>query len=155
MILGKPFTERRPGEPRGPGNPHLAGGLYHAMIHPLIPYGLRGAIWYQSESNASRPEEYAVLFPAMIRDWQNEWGQGDFPFLFVQLANYNVDWDPTGRIWAFLREAQSRTLQLPKTGMAVTIDIGEPDDIHPRNKIDVGKRLARPGPHLVSGVGGD
>ena len=136
-------TPRRPGAPFGPGHPHSPAGLYNAMIAPLIPYGLGGAIWYQGESNASRAYQYRKLFPAMIKNWHNDWGQGDFPFLFVQLANFMaIDPEPAESMWAELREAQSMTLDLPNTGMAVIIDIGEAKDIHPKNKQDVGKRLA-------------
>ena len=113
------------------------------MIAPLIPYGIGGAIWYQGESNASRAYQYRKLFPAMIKDWCNDWGQGKFPFLFVQLANFMaVKPEPADSAWAELREAQLMTLDLPNTGMAVIIDIGEANDIHPKNKQDVGKRLA-------------
>jgi sialate O-acetylesterase len=113
------------------------------MIAPLIPYGIGGAIWYQGESNASRAYQYRKLFPAMIKNWRNDWGQGKFPFLFVQLANFMaIDPEPADSMWAELREAQSMTLDLPNTGMAVIIDIGEANDIHPKNKQDVGKRLA-------------
>lgn len=129
--------------PLGPGNPWQPSGLYNAMIHPLMPYGIRGAIWYQGESNADRAYQYRVLFPALIRDWRTNWGQGAFPFLFVQLANFtDVREEPSGSLWAELREAQSMTLKRKNTGMAVTIDIGEADDIHPVNKQDVGRRLA-------------
>ncbi|MHC4559163.1 MAG: sialate O-acetylesterase [Planctomycetota bacterium] len=134
---------RRPGAPFGPGNPHSPAGLYNAMIAPLIPYGIQGAIWYQGESNAGRAYQYRKLFPAMIKNWRDDWGQGDFPFLFVQLANFMaVKPEPADSAWAELREAQSMTLALPNSGMAVIIDIGEADDIHPKNKQDVGKRLA-------------
>ncbi|MBA7470442.1 hypothetical protein ES707_05728 [subsurface metagenome] len=134
---------RRPGAPRGPEHPHSPAGLYNAMIAPLIPYGIGGAIWYQGESNASRAYQYRKLFPAMIKNWRNDWGQGKFPFLFVQLANFMaVDTEPADSMWAELREAQLMTLDLPNTGMAVIIDIGEANDIHPKNKQDVGKRLA-------------
>jgi len=134
---------RRPGAPFGPGNPHSPAGLYNAMIAPLIPYGIGGAIWYQGESNASRAYQYRKLFPAMIQNWRNDWGQDKFPFLFVQLANFMaVKAEPADSAWAELREAQLMTLALPNTGMAVIIDIGEADDIHPKNKQDVGKRLA-------------
>lgn len=120
--------------------------LYNAMIHPLIPYAIRGAIWYQGEANVDRAYQYRTLFPAMIQDWWSKWNQGDFPFLFVQLANYGERLsDPIQEHpWADLREAQLRTLYMPNTGMAVTIDIGEAGDIHPRNKQDVGLRLALP-----------
>lgn len=134
---------RRPGAPRGPGHPHTPSGLYNAMIAPLIPYAIRGAIWYQGESNASRAYQYRELFPTMIKCWRQDWDQGDFPFLFVQLANFMAAKpEPGDSAWAELREAQLMTLDLPNTGMAVIIDIGEADDIHPKNKQDVGKRLA-------------
>ena len=113
------------------------------MIAPLSPYTIRGAIWYQGESNASRAYQYRELFPTMIKSWWKAWRLGDFPFLFVQLANFReVKEEPGESDWAELREAQSMTLDLPNTGMAVIIDIGEADDIHPKNKQDVGKRLA-------------
>ncbi len=128
-----------PNPPRDPrGNPHRSSGLYNAMIAPLVPYSIQGAIWYQGESNASRAYQYRELFPTMIQSWRNAWGQGEFPFYYVQLAN----WVPGGGNWPELREAQTMTLNLPNTGMAVTTDIGNPHDIHPRNKQDVGKRLA-------------
>jgi sialate O-acetylesterase len=125
------------------------------MIAPLQPYALRGAIWYQGESNAARPAEYAELFPAMIRAWRAQWNQGDFPFLFVQLANFIVPNDTTERSWAFLRETQTKTLAVPQTGMAVTIDIGDPKDIHPRNKQEVGRRLALLAKAQVYDIPGD
>ena len=118
--------------------------LFNAMISPLIPYTIRGALWYQGESNAGRAMQYRKAFPLMINDWRKRWGQGDFPFYFVQLATYNAanGNSNSGSTWAELREAQAMTLSLPNTGMAVTTDIGDPKDIHPRNKQDVGKRLA-------------
>lgn len=132
-----------PAQPPVSGNPNTPGVLYNAMIAPLVPYGIRGAIWYQGESNADRGEEYRTLFPTMIRDWRARWGEGDFPFYFVQLANFMHDAAEPGEYrWAELREAQTMTLSLPMTGMAVIMDIGDPDDIHPTNKQDVGKRLA-------------
>ena len=118
---------------------HTPSVLYNAMLAPLIPYAIRGAIWYQGESNAGRAYQYRELFPAMIEDWRTHWGQGDFPFYFVQLANFAP---PAPGTWPELREAQTMALSLPNTGMAVTTDIGNPDDIHPRNKQDVGQRLA-------------
>jgi len=118
-------------------------GLYNGMIAPMHRYRIKGVIWYQGESNASRPAEYHSLFPAVISNWRNKWQQGDFPFLFVQLANFMEDYDhPTESNWALLREAQLKTLAVPATAMAVTIDIGEWNDIHPLNKMDVGRRLA-------------
>lgn len=118
-------------------------GLYNAMIAPLLNYHIKGVIWYQGESNAGRPDEYRELFSTMINNWREKWGQGEFPFLYVQLANFMKAADqPTGSNWARLREAQLQTLSVPHTGMAVTIDIGEWNDIHPLDKEDVGKRLA-------------
>ncbi|CAN5672060.1 sialate O-acetylesterase [soil metagenome] len=118
--------------------------LFNAMLNPLIPFGIKGAIWYQGESNAGRAFEYRRSFPLMITDWRNRWKEGDFPFYFVQLASYNsANGNSTnGSTWGELREAQTLTLSLPNTGMAVTTDIGNPTDIHPRNKKDVGERLA-------------
>jgi|LSQX01.2.fsa_nt_gb sialate O-acetylesterase len=134
---------KKPKAPAGPEDPWLASGLYNAMIAPLVPYAIQGAIWYQGESNANRAYQYRTLFPAMITDWRNSWGQGDFPFHFVQLANFtDINEEPVESDWAELREAQTMTLALRKTGMATIIDIGEAKDIHPRNKQDVGKRLA-------------
>ena len=124
-------------------SPHYPSNLYNAMIAPLLPYAIQGAIWYQGESNAGRAYQYRYLFPGMIEDWREAWGQGDFPFLFVQLANFRERQpDPVDDPWAELREAQLMTLDLKNTGMAVIIDIGDAADIHPRNKQDVGKRLA-------------
>ena len=126
------------------GNPNAYGTLlFNAMLNPLIPYAVEGVIWYQGESNAGRAYQYRKAFPLMIQDWRQRWGY-DFPFLFVQLASFNsANGDSRyGSTWAELREAQTMTLQLPNTGMAVTSDIGERTDIHPKNKLDVGKRLA-------------
>jgi sialate O-acetylesterase len=134
---------RRPRAPLGPDDPHSPAGLYNGMISPLIPYGIAGAIWYQGESNAGRAYQYRKLFPAMIKNWRKDWKQGNFPFLFVQLANFMATKpEPGESAWAELREAQTMTLSLPNTGMATIIDIGEAKDIHPKNKQDVGKRLA-------------
>jgi sialate O-acetylesterase len=117
--------------------------LYNGMIAPLVPYAIRGAIWYQGESNAAEPEIYRDLFPTMIQGWRQAWGQGDFPFYFVQLANFQGAQTAPIEVgsWAELREAQTATLALPNTGMAVAIDIGEAA-IHPQNKQEVGRRLA-------------
>ena len=118
-------------------------GLYNAMIGPLLNYKIKGVIWYQGESNVKNPKEYQTLFPTLIKNWRTKFRQGNFPFLFVQLANYQETYkEPTESSWAALREAQLQTLKLPKTAMAVTIDIGEWNDIHPLNKKDVAKRLA-------------
>ena len=121
---------------------HYPSVLFNGMINPVLPYTLSGAIWYQGESNAGRAYQYKTLFPKMIEDWRVRWGQGYFPFLFVQLANFESRQEQPGESdWAELREAQLMTLKYPSTGMAVIIDIGEADDIHPRNKQDVGGRL--------------
>jgi sialate O-acetylesterase len=121
---------------------NVGATIYNAMIAPLIPFALRGALWYQGESNAGRAYQYRKTFPLMIQDWRKQWND-EFPFYFVQLSSYgDYQNSNTGSNWAELREAQTMTLQLPKTGMAVTTDIGNPKDIHPKNKQDVGKRLA-------------
>jgi len=119
-------------------------GLFNGMIAPLLPYSIKGVIWYQGEANTSKAREYRTLFPAMIADWRHWWGEGDFPFLYVQLASFMAVRDqPSESSWAELREAQRRTLAVSRnTGMAVTIDVGEWNDIHPLNKEDVGRRLA-------------
>ena len=117
--------------------------LFNGMINPLVPYGIKGAIWYQGEGNAGRAFQYRRVFADLIKDWRVQWDQGDFPFLFVQLANFmKADSLPAESTWAELREAQSMTLSLPKTGMASAIDIGDAVDIHPKDKQTVGKRLA-------------
>lgn len=125
---------------------HQPAVLYNAMIAPILPLSIRGAIWYQGESNADNTKdalEYSTLFPAMINDWRNHWGQGDFPFLFVQLSSFGaVRTEPAECNWGFLREAQTKTLALPNTAMAVTIDVGNPTNIHPQQKKEVGDRLA-------------
>ncbi len=117
--------------------------LYNAMVAPLVNYSIKGMLWYQGESNAGRPEEYAKLLPAMIKDWRNKWNQDNLPFLYVQLPNFmDVTYLPSESNWAMMREAQLKVLSEPNTGMAVAIDLGEWNDIHPDNKKDVGIRLA-------------
>jgi len=118
--------------------------LYNAMLNPLIPYAFQGVLWYQGEANVGRANQYKEAFPLMINDWRTKWGQGDFPFYYVQLSSYNEFGGNSinGSTWAELREAQTQTLQIPNTGMCVTTDIGNAKDIHPTNKQDVGKRLA-------------
>lgn len=140
--IGPPQSELPP-QPRYPGSSyqHVGSMLFHAMIHPLLKTRIRGAIWYQGESNAGQGYLYRKLFPAMIQDWRESWGQGDFPFYFVQIAPFNYG---NTRISHELREAQRLTLAAaPNTGMAVTMDIGNPSDIHPTKKKEVGERLAR------------
>ena len=132
-----------PALPANPnGNPNLPTVLYNAMINPLIPYTIKGAIWYQGEANASRAYQYRDLLPLMINDWRSRWGYR-FPFYIVQLANFMARHDhPTESAWAELREAQALTTNLDNTGVSCTIDIGMEKDIHPSNKQDVGHRLA-------------
>jgi sialate O-acetylesterase len=126
----------------GVNNQNNPSVLYNAMIAPLVPFAIRGAIWYQGESNAGRAYQYRTLFSIMIRNWRSAWGH-EFPFYFVQLANWRArKAEPDESDWAELREAQTMSLREPRTGMAVTIDIGDEKDIHPRNKLDVGRRLA-------------
>lgn len=144
LLWFQPILERS--KPFKADNPNQASVLYNSMIAPLVPLAIRGAIWYQGESNVGRAEQYAKLFPAMIADWRKAFGQGDFPFLFVQLAPYQYgrgqNISNTGQL-AELWEAQSKTLAVsPNTGMAVTTDITTIGDIHPPNKQDVGLRLA-------------
>jgi sialate O-acetylesterase len=113
------------------------------MLAPLQNMSIKGVIWYQGESNVERAAEYGSLFPAMIRAWRGEWGQGDFPFLFVQLANFLEPVDEPGESqWAETRQAQAMALNEPNSAMAVTIDVGEWNDVHPENKQAVGERLA-------------
>jgi len=143
---GKEFKKQRPGLGWRPTE------LYNGMIAPLIPYAIKGAIWYQGESNAGRHKQYRTLFPDMITNWRKDWGQGDFPFLAVQLAPWDMNRKrtleqisaaPTESDWAALREAQVYTGNvIPKYGVAVITDVGDKDDIHPAKKEPVGARLA-------------
>jgi len=135
-------------EPRAPANAltgqHRPGNLWAGVLHPTLGYGIRGVVWYQGESNAERAYQYDDLFALMISQWRKAWGIGDFPFYWVQLADFKAEKDQPGESsWAELREAQSHTLALPNTGQAVIYDLGEGRDIHPRDKQNVGKRLAR------------
>ncbi len=122
---------------------HLPGCLFNGMLHPLIPSAIRGMLWYQGEHNIARAEEYQTLFPSFITDMRKKFGQGDFPFYYVQLANFDAPLDKSREGFAKLREVQRETLKLPNTGMAVTVDIGTAENIHPKNKQEVGLRLAR------------
>lgn len=151
FSAGKAFPPR-PQEPRGGAKTiqHKPSGLFNGMIAPLIPLTFKGVIWYQGEANAARAYQYRTLFPAMIQSWRKEWKK-DFPFLFVQLPNLFRQPEPSQSGWAELRESQLMALSLPKTGMAVTIDIGDPKDLHPTNKKDVGYRLALIAENLVYG----
>lgn len=127
-----------PPRPASPNDPNRPAVLYNAMIAPIVPFTIRGAIWYQGEANAARPEQYRTLFPLMINDWRENWGYA-FPFYFVQLAGFAA---PQNEDWPMLREAQMQALQLINTGMAVALDIGNDKDIHPKNKQEVARRLA-------------
>jgi sialate O-acetylesterase len=150
----KAAAARAKGDPPPAGRPlandpatgqHRPANLYHARVGPVMPYGIRGTIWYQGESNAGRAYQYREMFPLMIKSWREDWGQGDFPFYWVQLADFMAENPlPADSAWAELREAQTMTLdKLPNTGQAVIIDIGEAADIHPVNKLEVARRLAR------------
>jgi sialate O-acetylesterase len=125
-------------------NPKTPTGHFNAMVAPVIPYGLRGFVCYLGEADIGRAKEFQSLFPLLIKDWRTRWNLGDVPFLFVQLPNHlQPKAEPGDSAWADLREAQARALREPQTGMAVTIDIGDADDLYPRNKQDVGRRLAQ------------
>jgi sialate O-acetylesterase len=133
--------------PQPPANPpglhSVASFLFNGMVRPIIPYAIRGVIWYQGEANTGRACQYRTSFPLLISDWRKQWNQGDFPFYFCQLPIYRPKVSMPGESgWAELREAQSMALKLPNTGQAVTIDVGETGNLHPRNKKDVGERLA-------------
>ncbi|TWU36094.1 sialate O-acetylesterase [Novipirellula artificiosorum] len=136
--------ELKPAPQQLSNNPNIVTVLYNGMLAPLLPYAIKGAIWYQGESNAGRAAQYRTLLPTMIKDWRDHFGVGDFPFLVVQLANFMaVQQQPVEPGWAELREAQSMTAKHDdQVGLAVAIDIGEANDIHPRNKQEVGRRLA-------------
>ncbi len=146
----KAKAEQKPA-PRQPASPFQwltgnarPGNIFCGVVYPTLGYGIKGVIWYQGESNAGRAWEYADLFPFMIEQWRKEWNQGDFPFYWVQLADFMAEKpEPGESAWAELRESQTKTLKLPNTGQAVIIDIGEGKDIHPRNKHDVAARLVR------------
>jgi len=148
QLLEKTAQDNK--DPSRANTPNRATVLYNGVIAPLQPFAIKGAIWYQGEQNATRAHQYRTLFPALIEDWRRTWGQGDFPFLFVQLPNYIPDKskpdhpaEPEASAWAELRDAQRQALLAPNTGMAVTIDLGDPREIHPKNKQEVGRRLAR------------
>ena len=143
-------AENKPA-PRQPGSPQAyltgnarPGNIFNGILNPTLGYGIKGVVWYQGESNAGRAYEYGDLFPFMIEQWRKEWKQGDFPFYWVQLADFLEEKSAPGdSAWAELRETQTKTQKLPNTGQAVIIDLGEGRDIHPRNKHDVAARLVR------------
>lgn len=148
-LKTQPASGKKP--PVLPLEKNYPSALYNAMIAPLVPYGIKGIIWYQGENNARKAFQYRSLFPLLINDWRNKWNNSNLPFVFVQLANHKVkNTEPVFKDeWASLREAQLMTLKVPNTGMAVTIDIGEANNIHPKNKQDVGKRLFLAANHLA------
>ncbi|MEW6755448.1 MAG: sialate O-acetylesterase [Candidatus Latescibacterota bacterium] len=131
-----------PLEPKPPDHFHRPSSLYHGMVHPLVPFALAGVLWYQGEANGWRGHQYRELLPALVADWRRQWGRPDLPFLFVQLPGFAADWlEPD--IWPELREAQLLTWQrVPHTAMVGAIDVGDPQDLHPRRKREVGERLA-------------
>ncbi len=151
-VAAKKAKDEHQNPPQAPNNPEYSmkgnsrpGNIYNGVLKPTIGYGIRGVIWYQGESNAGKAYQYRDLFPLMIKSWRDEWGQGDFSFYWVQLADFLPEaTEPQDSAWAELREAQTMTMsRLPKTGEAVIIDLGEAQDIHPRNKQGVATRLAR------------
>ena len=148
---GTPFKRQCPLPPSGPGSPQTPSGLYNSMIHPLVPLALRGVIWYQGESNTKTSRAYRSLFPSLIQSWRKAFSCSNLPFYWVQLPNYNMGTE-YGDDWAGVREAQALALALPDTGMAVTLDIGDGSNVHPNNKAEVGRRLARV---ALSGTYGD
>ena len=132
-----------PARPVGPGNPNVPAALFNGMVAPLAPLAMRGALWYQGEADVANAGRYAALLRALVTDWRARWGEGDFPFLAVALAGYAPPGSTGGEsAWAALREAQTGLLDLPNAGLAQAIDLGERDDIHPRRKREVGRRLA-------------
>jgi len=143
-----------PKPPASTDSPAMPGGLFNAMIAPLQPGALRGILWYQAESNVDRPREYAELFPALIRAWRANWGDDHRPFYFVQLPNF-ADGNPNARQWARIREAQAKALDLPATAMAVSIDVGDPENLHPTSKMEIGRRLALIAKAELYGIPGD
>lgn len=143
-VRGERFTTVEPRPPQGPGSHGTPSGLFQGMIAPLTPGALRGILWYQGESNSAQAAEYKNLFPALIRDWRAAFGQGDLPFFWAQLASFSRG-NPNDTSWAVLRESQAAALALPATGQITLSDAGVSDrwDIHPRNKLPVGRRFAR------------
>jgi sialate O-acetylesterase len=156
-VSGQIPTNTPPPKPPVPpdGGFSAPGNLFNGMVAPLIPYAIKGVIWYQGEGNANNLKdaaEYSALFPRLILDWREKWQQENFPFLFVQLPNINqAARVPSEGNWPWVRDAQLKTLSLPKTGMAVTMDVGEADELHPPDKIYVGKRLALAARHVAYG----
>jgi sialate O-acetylesterase len=145
LAAKTPFTTPRPGygwagTPGGPDDMFRPSTFYNGLIHPLLPYALRGVIWYQGEGDAGLYAYYVKAFPALITSWRTLFGQGDFPFYWVQLSSYG---DNVSTLWPFMREAQNAALSLPNTGHAISMDLGQPKNIHPQRKQEIGRRLAR------------
>lgn len=153
VRVAKPLARCSPVPVQLGNNPNIATVLYNGMIAPVAPFAIKGAIWYQGESNAGRAYQYRELLPTLIKDWRSRFGVGDFPFLIVSLANYmKRQPEPSEDWWAELREAQAMTAaRFKNVGLAIAIDIGDADDIHPKNKQDVGKRLALQARRLAYG----
>ena len=145
---GNEFKEDSPKAPLEPYHFKRPSALYNRYVAPIQPYGIKGVIWYQGESDSGRWLMYRKLFPALIRNWRSDWGQGDFPFLFVQYPGFDNN---KANNWPLLRESQAMALSVPNTGMASAIDLGEPNDIHPPRKQEVGARLAVVARALVYG----
>ena len=144
-----------PLDPKAPDHFHRPSLVYHGMIHPLVPYAMRGVVWYQGEANGWRAHQYRELFPCLIADWRRLWQRPDLPFLFVQVASFEADW-LEDEVWAELREAQTHTWHtVPHTAMVTAIDQGDPLDIHPREKRVVGERLAAAARAVVYDLGGE
>ncbi|MBI5688869.1 MAG: sialate O-acetylesterase [Verrucomicrobia bacterium] len=154
-AAGTKWDRPRPSDPRGIRDQHRPACVFNGMVAPVTPTALRGVIWYQGEHNVTRAAEYRDLFPALISDWRAQFGGRDLPFLFVQLAAYSAPLDRSRVAYAELREAQATALAVPGTGMAVALDLGSPGDVHPRNKQEVGVRLARVAKARVYGLGGE
>jgi len=150
--VGEVYQPRSSASSVGISAPHQPVALYNAMIAPAINYTIKGFLWYQGESNANRPEEYAKLLPALVNDWRNQWKQAEHPFLYVQLPGFmDMNYLPSESQWATLRESQLKGLALPNTAMAIAIDLGEWNDVHPDNKKDIGIRLALAARKLAHG----
>jgi sialate O-acetylesterase len=144
-----------PGAAAGVEDPWVPSSLFNGMVSPLLQLGVKGMVWYHGESNVGHAADYARQFPALITGWRGRFGQGDLPFIWVQLANYSPHEVQPGEPWAYLREAQSKALALPMTGQAVAIDIGEAGNVYPRNKQEVGRRVALIAKALVYGFAVD
>ncbi|HEX2999364.1 MAG TPA: sialate O-acetylesterase, partial [Armatimonadota bacterium] len=156
LYAGKPILPMYVDPPKLPVQvsfaPSVPSWAYNGMIAPVVPFAIRGAIWYQGESNSGRAYQYRALFPALIEDWRKAWDQGDFSFLFVQLANFGERRDAPGEsAWAELREAQFLTLSVRNTALATAVDIGDASNIHPLNKQELGRRLALGALHTAYG----